>query len=47
MKLTRRFYRRGKVGGYADEMSEEMIEKFDNWIIGEFEQTDFDFASWI
>lgn len=27
-----RFCRKGKIGGYRDDMSKEDIEKFDQWI---------------
>lgn len=42
-----RFFRRGKVGGFADEMNEDMIQKFNEWIVNEFQNTDFDFRPWI
>lgn len=38
------FFRRGKVGGYADEMSKEYIEKFDKWSAERFQGFDFKFA---
>lgn len=41
-----RFFRRGKVGGFADEMDEMMIKKFNEWIANEFQNTDFNFTPW-
>lgn len=34
-KVTDDFIRRGKIGGYKDEMTNETIEKFDKWIAEE------------
>lgn len=35
-----RFIRKGEVGGYKNEMSSELIEKFDNWTNRKFSDTD-------
>lgn len=33
--VTNDFIRRGKIGGYIDEMTEEDIKRFDSWIAEE------------
>lgn len=40
---TFQFLRRGKVGGYRDELNQEQINKIDNWIQKGLEATDFQF----
>ncbi|KAK5638164.1 hypothetical protein RI129_012459 [Pyrocoelia pectoralis] len=39
--VDRGFIRSGKVGGYKEEMSPELINKFDEWIKKNIENTDF------
>lgn len=37
------FFRKGQIGSYNDEMSDELIGKFDEWSLIELEGCDFDF----
>lgn len=38
-----RFCRKGKAGSYREEMSEELIKRFDVWIAENLKDTDFRF----
>lgn len=38
-----KFIRKGKVGAYKEEMSEEYIKKFDDWIEENLKDSDFKF----
>ncbi|XP_031617061.1 sulfotransferase 1 family member D1-like [Contarinia nasturtii] len=38
------FFRKGKAGGFVDEMSEEYIKKFDEWTAENLKYSDFKFA---
>lgn len=38
-----RHLRKGKVGSYRDDMSDELIKRFDQWIAEKLKETDFKF----
>lgn len=40
----RRHCRKGKVGGYRDDLSAEWIEKFDVWSAEKLKNSDFNFV---